>query len=200
MKYPNSFQENNVFIPWQPSTWPIPPEKYSSEFKRTLEIIFRESLINEIKNVINDAPTLEHRGHVIALSILCAIDTLSSYAFSELKTEKCQNCGRSDSVSPKYKKYIEEFFPEDYKPHARKIYKLYRNSITHSWNLFQAAMLPGEEKIEESNGVIIFGLKNFFQALNNSIDNFLDKLNKNEKLQESALARYRGLKQSARSG
>lgn len=200
MKYPNSLNLNNSFIPWQPSTWPMPPKNYSDEFKEILERIFRESLINEIENVINDAPTLEHRGHVVSLSILCAIDALSSYAFDNLKIEKCPNCGRSDGVGPRYKKYIEEFFPVDYKPHAKKIYKLYRNSITHSWNLFQAAMLPGNEQIRENNGVIILGLKNFFKALKTSIRVYLSKLESDKKLQKTALMRYRELKRSARSG
>lgn len=200
MKYPNSLNLNNSFIPWQPSTWPEPPEIFNDEFKQVLERIFRESLLNEIENVINDAPTLEHRGHVIALSILCAIDALSSYAFNDLRAEKCQNCGRSDRVGPRYKKYVEEFFSEDYKPYAEKIYKLYRNSITHSWNLFQAAMLPGNEQIREKIGVIVLGLKNFFQALNSSLDIFLDRLKCDKRLQKSALARYKWLKQSARPG
>lgn len=197
MKYPNSLNLNNSFIPWQPSSWPEPPTIFNNEFKQILERIFYESLLNEIKNVINDAPTLEHRGHVVALSILCAIDVLSSYAFVNLSAIRCLTCSRSDNVSPRYKKYIEEFFPTEYKQYATRIYKLYRNSITHSWNLFQAAMLPGNEQIRENNGVIILGLKNFFEALISSTNAYLTELEINEELQTASLIRYRKLKRSA---
>ena len=196
MKYPKSIIKNN-FISWQPSTWPKPPDSYNEDFHKILDKIFKESLLNEIQNVINDAPTTEHRGHVIALSILCAIDALSSYAFYDLYAERCLTCGRSDRISPRYKKYIEQFFPESYKLFAEKIYKLYRNSITHSWNLFQAGMLPGEELIYEKNGIIIFGLKNFFDALKKSVKNFLDELSNDYKIQKSVLARYRELRNTA---
>jgi uncharacterized protein YqkB len=186
------------FYAWQPSTWPIPPENYSDEFKNILQITFRDSVINEIENVINDAPTLEHRGHVVALSILCAIDTVSSYAFRNLEKEMCELCRRTDKVGPRYKKFIEVFFPDKYKPYANEIYSLYRNSITHSWNLFEAGMLPGEEEIEECNGSIQFGLKNFYKALYYSVSKFLESLSHDQELQQASLFRYKELKNIAK--
>jgi len=192
------YLKSKGFIAWQPSTWPEPRDSYDSEFKDTLRIIFEESLISEINNVIKDAPTLEHRGHVVALSILCAIDTLSSYAFKDLKSKPCKKCGRGDNVGRRYQKYIENFFPREYQPFAKKIYKLYRNSITHSWNLFEAGMTPDAQRITEINGVINLGLFDFFTALAFSLNNFMERLKVDTVLQTTALARYSELKRTAR--
>lgn len=194
MKYSDATPD---FYAWQPSTWPAPPELYNADFRNVLSKIFHDSLLIEIKNVISDAPSLEHRGHVVALSIMCAIDTLASYAFKSTN-EACSSCGRGDRVGPNYKEYIETFFPSDYQPYANEIYKLYRNSLTHSWNLFQAGMLPGNESIRKINGAIIFGLRHLFDALEKSVDVFLEKLTNDSRLQEAALKRYRELKNSAR--
>ena len=184
MKYKN--EGNKLFKAWQPSTWPIPPTKYDNEFNQTMRIIFEDSLLSEIKNVVNDAPTLEHRGHVIALSILCAIDAVSSYAF------------KSDKVGLRYKAYIKQFFPVEYKPYATEIYQLYRNSITHSWNLFQVGMLPDNTPIQKVNGNIILGLYHLLNALEISIYSFLDELQTNNSLQKATLYRYTKLKQKAK--
>jgi hypothetical protein len=184
MKYSNDSQKE--FIPWQPSTWPKTPDKYNREFQNILETIFKKTLILEIRNVINDAPTIEHRGHVITLSILCAIDALSSYACSDL-----------EKVGLRYKKYIKNFFPKDYKPYAKDIYDLHRNSMVHNWNLFEATILPGDEKVQKINGVVVISLENLFQALNTSINNFLKKLTQDQKLQELVLTQYKELKSKA---
>lgn len=185
MKY-SDYIKSGSFVAWQPSTWPEPPTSYDKEFGQVLKTIFEDSLIVEIKNVINDAPTLEHRGHVVALAILCAIDAVAAYAYS-------------GGVGLRYKKYIKSFFPDEYKPYSEKIYKLYRNSIVHSWNLFEAAILPGNELICEDNGSIVFGLKNFFNALKYSINTFILQLDSNTSLQTNALLRYKELKKSAKA-
>ncbi len=197
MKY-NRLLSVQPFYAWQPSTWPAPPSSYNEEFRNTLRTIFNESLLVEIENVISDAPTLEHRGHVVSLSILCAIDTVSSYAFRDLRKDMCSSCKRMDKVGPRYKKYIRMFFPQEYQPFADRLYHLYRNSITHSWNLFEAAMLPGDEPISEESGTIVLGLRHFFAAFKASVDTFLERLSGNDALQVAAIHRYRELKQTAR--
>lgn len=198
MKYPNTNESIGAFLAWQPSTWPGPPPAYSEEFRLVLEKIFRESLLSEIENVINDTPTLEHRGHVVALSVLCAVDSLSSYAFRDIREVRCTSCGRTDRVGLRYQKYIGRFFPDEYKPFAEKIYKLYRNSIAHSWNLFEAGLSPGDDSIKEVNGTICFGLKHFASALNESVKTFIDEISSRSELQDSALLRYRELRVTAR--
>ncbi|MBI5679241.1 MAG: hypothetical protein HZC52_12310 [Planctomycetes bacterium] len=200
MKYCDAvpITDEQSFYPWQPSTWPAPPLEYNQEFGSMLRKIFHESLLFEIENVINDAPTMEHRGHVVALSILCAIDAVSSYAFQRSNSVRCLTCGRTDKVGPRYKKYIQEFFPKEYQKFSDRIYHLYRNSITHSWNLFEATMLPGDQPIVELNGTIVLGLRHFFSAFKESVNTFLVKLAEDSTIQASALKRYSDLKRTAR--
>lgn len=200
MKYSGSSRnaQDQSFYAWQPSTWPAPPASYNEEFRKVLRQIFHDSMLIEIENVMRDVPTLEHRGHVVSLSILCAIDTVSSYAFRNSGADRCESCHRTDNIGPQYKKYIRDFFPAGYPQFADKIYRLYRNPITHSWNLFEAGMLPGDEMIKEVNGTIIFGLRNFFNAFKESVDTFLNKLISDSTLQQNALLRYGELKNTAR--
>jgi hypothetical protein len=176
------------FIPWQPSTWPTPPVSYNAEFAETLGIIISETMLNEIGNVISDAHKvnggLEHRGHVVVLAILCAVDSIAAYAFN-------------GGVGERYTKFISTFFPSDYQPFADDIYKLYRNSSVHSWNLFQVGIWPGNEKVTRDGGSLSFGLINAFDALKQAIDNFLATLPEDANLQTNSLSRYRELKQSA---
>src|SRR5713226_8570061 len=72
------------FVPWQPSAWPDAPTDHH-EFATVLKRIFELSMLIEINNVIEDAVerngTLEHRGHVLAISLLCALDAISSYGY-----------------------------------------------------------------------------------------------------------------------
>src|SRR4051812_42655596 len=69
------------FVPWQPSSWPEAPFD-GHEFAMVLKRIFEVSMLMEINNVIEDAMRnqygLEHRGHVLAISLLCALDAISS--------------------------------------------------------------------------------------------------------------------------
>lgn|SRR3989338_5453326 len=199
MKY-QSGQGQSQFIPWQPSTWPNPPTIFDKNFAEVLEKIIQETILNEIRNIISDANrvngSLEYRGHVVALAMLCAVDTISSYAFPKTKAV-CQTCGRSDSIGPKYKKFIETFFPADYQPLAGDIYNLHRNSMVHSWNLFEAGILPGTEKINKTGVALSFGLLNFFDALQIAARNFLVVLPGDPNLQQASLTRFTELKASA---
>lgn len=202
MKYPLQISNNTArFLPWQPSTWPEPdPDPLS--FWVDLELIFEETILLEIENVISDAQKcnggVEHRGHVIALAILCAIDTLSSYAYVKEK-DICSVCDRGDSVGPRYKKYIEDFFPDNYKPFATQIYKLFRNSVVHSWNFFEVALTPWSENVELRDGNLCIGLLSLFSALESSVKNFANKFETDPHLQENARSRYENLRQTARS-
>lgn len=73
-------ERNAEFLPWQPSTWPEPDPDFS-KFLPVLAHIFKETLIDEIGNVINDATKvngdLQHRGHVVALALFCAVDAIA---------------------------------------------------------------------------------------------------------------------------
>lgn len=160
----------------------------------------RETILDEIHNCISDAVQvnggLGHRGHVIALSMFCAVDTISAYAFPKTK-ESCAACGRSDGIGPKYRQFIETFFPADYRPFAGDIYGSHRNSMVHSWNLFEVGILPGHEPVKKENGALSFGLLNFFDALSEATASFFAALSADSALQQASLARYKELKESA---
>jgi hypothetical protein len=176
------------FVPWQPSTWPNVSDTYNSEFSEILNKIVRKTILDEIGNVISDAHvtngSLEHRGHVVVLAMLCAVDSISSYAFD-------------GGVGENYRKFISTFFPPNYQPFAKDIYDLYRNSSVHSWNLFKVGIRPGDEQISNDGGSLEFGLINFFDALKQSVDNFLKAIPTDSHLQTNCIKRYTELKNSA---
>jgi hypothetical protein len=74
-----------AFFAWQPSTWPLTPAAVDEEFINHLKRIFEDSILAEIKNVIEDAQKsqgdLQHRGHVIAIGLMCALDAIASYGY-----------------------------------------------------------------------------------------------------------------------
>ena len=189
MRYRDKLQSEG-FLPWQPSTWPEQPATYAEEFVETLGAIIGETMLDEISNVISDAhavnKSLEHRGHVVALALLCAVDSVAAYAFD-------------GGVGERYKKFIATFFPADYQLFADDIYNLYRNSSVHSWNLFQVGIWPGNEMVVANGGSISFGLLNFQEALKQATDNFLSQLPNDIELQKNSLKRYAELKNSAKS-
>ena len=178
----------NTFTPWQPSTWPEAPSSFEPSFSQTLERIIKETMLDKIGNVISDAQIvngdLTHRGHVVVLAILCAIDSIASYAFN-------------GGVGTRYKNFISTYFPSDYQPFSNDIYLSYRNSSVHSWNLFQVAIYPGNETITINNGSLSFGLINFYNALIVAVDNFLSDLPNSPTLQIKSLRRYSELRRTA---
>jgi len=189
------------FLPWRPSTWPAAPLTFQNDFQMVIERIVRETIIGEIGNVVGDIcksnGDLQHRGHVVAIAMLCAVDTLSSYAFNNPEAEMCPTCKRGDKVGPRYKKFVETFFPDQYKALGPDIYSLYRNAMVHSWNLFQVTIYPDGETIQRAQRGVSFGLLNFFTALQSATSGFLEDLSQDAALQASTLNRYRSLKESA---
>ena len=199
MKY--ELESGTEFTPWQPSTWPDVPASFDGAFADVLERIIQETVLDEITNVISDAQkvqgTLEHRGHVIGLSMLCAIDTLAAYTFPPTNVP-CPSCGRGDTVGPNYRSFITEYFPADYQLFAEQLYTLYRSTMVHSWNLFGVGILPGDENISNDGGVLFFGLLNFNAALKTAFGQYKDALAADAEVQKASLARYRQLKATAR--
>ena len=177
-----------VFYAWMPSTWPIAPASFSAEFLGTVKLIFNEAILSEIKNVISDIKKshgdLKHRGHVVAISMMCALDAISSYPY------------RNKNVS----KFISAHFPVAYRQYANDFYNLYRTSMVHSWNLFEASILPETEAVSRgASGSLCFGLLNFSEALSEGVTDFLVKLESDAKLQQNTLERYRELRKTARA-
>lgn len=186
----DSLRPAKAFRPWQPSTWPKPPAKVNESFINDLRKIFRESMLEEINNVMEDAKTvngdLQHRGHVVGVALMCALDAVSSYGYR----------GKNGKHIAKF---IRDNFPGDYRPFAGDIYRLYRNNMVHSWNLFQATILPGDEPVVKSKiGTLGFGLGNFFKAISASVESFLKKLETDPHIQTNTLNRFRKLRKTAK--
>lgn len=177
--------DDSGFIPWQPSTW---REHVSADadFKHTLSRILNETILGEIKNVMNDSKKLKFggRGHIIGLAIFCAIDTLASY-FTFNK-----------AVGKRYKNFIKGYFPEPYKSYSKAIYDFYRNEMTHSWNLFSVAIQYEGTKITDSGMTI--GLIDIYKALASALNEALKAYDKDSKIRESCLNRYNTLRKSSR--
>jgi hypothetical protein len=178
-----------AFRPWQPSTWPDAPATVNEDFIEKLGAIFDVSILGEIDNVIGDAKKanggLTQRGHVVAIALLCALDAISVYGY-----------GGSDEQIPDF---VKAHFPAEYRPYANKLLILYRHNMVHLWNLFRAALLPGNEPIVEKDGVLCFGLMHFRDALHAAVVDFLDKLRTDGALQTKTLQRYGKLRRSAKS-
>lgn len=130
---------------------------------------------------------LDHRGHVVALSLFCAVDMASAYAY------------QTDRVGARYRRFIESHFPTEYRVHAAELYRNYRNSTVHSWHLFKASILPDRQPIEVQGGTLVFGLLHFFEALETAIEHFLVEAQHDAEVQAAVLARYAKLRASARS-
>jgi hypothetical protein len=174
------------FVAWQPSTWPVPPALADENFIKTLKRIFEESILGEINNVLTDVQKangrLDNRGHVLAISMMCALDAIASYGH--------RNHHFAD--------FIAAHFPGDYRKHAGAFYKLYRNSLVHSWNLFEASIYPDDSAVREEGGTLAFGLLNFFDALKAGVEDFLEALATDVALQKNTLARYEELRTTAK--
>lgn len=182
------------FVSWLPSTWPTPPSSFTPQFADNLDIIVRETILDEIANVISDAKAqpsgLQHRGHVIALAMLCAVDALAGYTDSRKFGKKV--------VVERYTNFIQDFFPTDYRPFAKEIYNQYRNYVVHNWNIFEVVIYPGHEKIADTGGCLSFGLLHFFDALQAASSAFIAELKTNPILQHESMTRYKELRNSAK--
>ena len=147
-------------------------------------------MLMEINNVIEDAMartkspdhpgSLDYRGFAVCAILLCALDAISSYGYGR---------GAGRQIPP----FIEAHFPQEYRPFADDVRELFRNASVHSWNLFSAEILPGNDGICSREGRISFGLLNFFDALKSATEDFLKKLARSPKLQSMARHRYQWL-------
>lgn len=175
-----------VFAAWQPSTWPLASVLTHGEFIEVLKRIFEESILGEVRNVIGDITksngTLAFRGHVVAISMMCALDAISSYGYRGLKNGK----------------FIAAHFPVEYRSYADQIYNLFRSSMVHSWNLFEASLYADNSPIRLEKGTLVFGLLNFFDALVMGTEDFLNCLPAGGDLLTNSINRYEKLRTTAK--
>jgi hypothetical protein len=177
----------STFYAWLPSTWPATPTVVDEAFIFALKRIFEESMLGEIRNVLQDvrrsSGSLQNRGHVLAIAMFSALDAIASYGY------------RGHRV----RKFIEAHFPVEYHPHAAEIFNLYRNSMIHSWNLFEASIYPDDSNVRLEGGTLAFGLLHFFRVLVDGTGAFLEQLANDPALQSNTLGRYGELRSSAKS-
>jgi hypothetical protein len=117
--------------------------------------------------------------------MLCALDAISSYGYGRRN-------GRQ--IPP----FIRAHFPGQYSPFADDMLKIYRHAMIHSWNLFEAAITPGNEGIVAHGNAVSFGLLNFFEAFMHATENFLEQLAGDATLQKMARKRYDSLRKEAK--
>jgi len=175
-----------LFAAWQPSTWPAASASAPGEFIEVLKRIFEESILGEVRNVIDDITrsngTLAFRGHVVAIAMMCALDAISSYGYRNKRNGK----------------FIAAHFPKEYRPYADQIYEVFRLSLVHSWNLFEASLYADNSTIRMERGTLAFGLLNFFDALVAGTEDFLNCLPASGDLLANSMNRYEELRATAK--
>ena len=174
---------------WQPTTWPEAGATCDSGLIVTIRKIFDESILSEIDNVIADAQrangSLEHRGYVVAIALMCALDAISSHGYGA-------RCGAQ------IPDFVRAHMPVEYYAHADDLLKLYRHALVHSWHLFEVTIRPGAESISVENNVVCFGLLHLRKAISHGTADYLKKLETDPILQTRTLERYNSLKSKAR--
>jgi hypothetical protein len=175
-----------LFAAWQPSTWPAASASAPGEFIEVLKRIFEESILGEVRNVIDDITksngTLAFRGHVVAIAMMCALDAISSYGYRGKKNGK----------------FIANHFPNEYRPYTDQIYEVFRLSLVHSWNLFEASLYADNSTIRLEGGTLAFGLLNFSDALVAGTEDFLNCLPAGGDLLTNSIKRYEELRATAK--
>ncbi len=174
------------FVAWKPSTWPVASVSAPDQFIEVLKRVFEESILGEVRNVIGDITksngTLAVRGHVVAIAMVCALDAISSYGYRN------KNNG----------KFIAAHFPHEYRPYADQIYEVFRLSLVHSWNLFEASLYADDSTIRVEGGILAFGLLNFFDALVSGAEDFLNCLPTDGDMLINSINRYEELRATAK--
>jgi hypothetical protein len=177
--------------PWLPSTWPNVSQQSDSDFLTNLSGIFRHGMLDELNNVFRDVThangSLEHRGHVLGVSMFCCLDAVS--AFTDTTVPHAERVAR----------FVTNYFPREFYAFANDIGPLYRNSLIHSCFLFEVAFTPDDEPIErDQNHIVTVGLRTFLKGLETAVDLFLDDIRSNRAKLQIARNRYDGLQKTAR--
>ena len=89
-------------------------------------------------------------------------------------------------------------FPDEYRPYADQIYEVFRLSLVHSWNLFEASLYADNSTIRLEGGTLAFGLLNFFDALVAGTEDFLNCLPAGGDLLTNSISRYEELRATAK--
>jgi hypothetical protein len=111
---------------------------------------------------------ISNRGHVLVIFMMCTLDPIASHGYRKHH----------------FADFIVAHFPADYPVHAVQIFELSRNSLIHSWNLFEVPIYPDSSGVRIENGTLAIGLLNFFDALMQGTEEFLERLQTDAVLQK----------------
>jgi hypothetical protein len=180
--------EATGIVPHHPSSWPD-STKCDGEFMAALRKIFDESILGEIDNVIQDAQqctgSVDHRGYVIALALMCALDAISSYGYGDQRGAQIPD-------------FIRAHFPKEYHPLAKIIWTAYRGGGVHNWHLLAAGISGDGPPISYLKDVPCINLLLLRDAFRAAVDDYFEKLKTDAALRSMTLERYRDLKKKAK--
>jgi hypothetical protein len=114
--------------------------------------------------------------------MMCALDAISAYGYRGKKNGK----------------FIAGHCPHEYRPYADQIYEVFRLSLVHSWNLFEASIYADNSTIRLERSILAFGLLNFFNALVGGTEDFLNRLSAGGDLLANSISRYEALRATAK--
>jgi hypothetical protein len=187
---PTSSATNPQFLPWQPSTWPDLSAATEADFISVMDRIIRETIVDEIENVIEDSISLNgsiaHRGHVIVLAIMCAFDAIAGYGYH----------GRNRQ---RFIDFVTAHSPAELSPHAEVIYDMYRCAMVHDWSLAQVQITPLDEPLHINAQRKSVGIRTLFRILKATAEHFVASLSSSPHLLENARTRYENFRARARA-
>ncbi|WP_419805712.1 hypothetical protein [Terriglobus sp.] len=157
-----------------------------------LQRLFVDGMLTELENVCGDVlsvnQSLQGRGHVIGITLMVILDSVSCFAYPDLKQHQ------------RIRKYVESYMPSEYHPIATDLNSWYRNGLVHEWFMRKVALLPGDEPLTiEDSGSPVVGLLTLKTAIRASVEDFLHALRNDADKRRIAAIRYRTLQEDVRA-
>lgn len=203
----------------QTNTWPDKEEikKASNEdVFHFIHKVFLKGMLGEIKRVMANSHDGKEKcggvGHIVLISICCAIDSISSYFLPEiLKKDKNsdhekrkyffehspfvdEKDWRLGDSKARYINFIKRFFDKKYEPKCENIYGCFRCASVHGWNLHRSS-ISGESEDKNhltifENGVIHISLYDFFNDFESAVTKYANQLKNDADLLANFIKRY----------
>jgi hypothetical protein len=174
----------------QTDTWPKYNKLCEEEDEIIVEFIkeiYCNGVFAEIERLMNsnEFPKCSGIGHIVLIAICSVIDSLSAYA------------NANDGVGVRYKGFIKNYFPEEYRGSEEGIYDVFRCDGVHGWNLHRS-MISGERNdrnhLNNKEGILYLSLYDFFDDLQDAFNNYLNQLVKDKELINNLLNRYKEIR------
>lgn len=124
-------------------------------------------------------------GHIVLISICCAIDSISAYRLPDASfcddTRKFLGCSGypRDFSSYRFQHFIKNYFDSQYNEVAAKIYKAFRCSSVHGWNLHSSS-ISGKKNddmhLNVHGELIHLSLYDFFDDFQKAVTKYISDL------------------------